>query len=90
MKQKNMSIVRSLLKEKRLKRFLDLTGNIYPDLVKVFYTNLQFSGDSFVSHVKGVDMVITNDVWTVVAGLKFSGIRINRGNLGVVEDFNKI
>jgi len=73
-----------------LKRFLEFTGNIYPDLVKVFYTNLQFSGDSLVSHVKGVDMVITNDVWTVVVGLKFFGIRINRGNLGVVEDFNKI
>ena len=84
MKQQNMSIVRSLLKEQRLKRFLELTGNIYPNLVKVF------SGDSLVSHVKGVDMVITNDVGTVLAGLKFSGIRINRGNLGVVEDFNKI
>jgi len=73
-----------------LKRFLELTGNIYPDLVKVFCTNLQFSGDALVSRVKGVDMVITNDVWTVVAGLKFSRIIINRGNLGVVEDFNKI
>jgi len=40
--------------------------------------------------VKGVDMVITNDVWTAVTGLKFSGIRINRGNLGIVEEFNKM
>jgi len=90
MKQQNLSTVRSLLKEQRLKKFLELTRNIYPDLVKVFHTNLQFSGDSLVSHVKGVDMVITNDVWTAVAGLKFSGIRINRGHLGVIEDFNKI
>ena len=59
-------------------------------LVKVFYTNLQFNGDSFVSHVKCVEMVITNEVWTVVTGLKFSGIRINIGNLGVVEEFNKM
>ena len=35
-------------------------------------------------------MVITNYVWTVVTGLKFSGVRINRGNLGVVEEFNKM
>jgi len=77
MKQQNLSTVRSLLKEKKLKRFLELTGNIYPDLVKVFYANLQFNGDSLVSHVKGVDMVITNDVWTVVNGLKFFGVRIN-------------
>ena len=90
MKQQNLNVVRSLLKEQRLKRFLELTGNIYPDLVKVFYTNLQFNGDSLVSHVKGVDMVITNEVWTVVIGLKFSGIRINRGNLGVFEEFNKM
>jgi len=81
MKPQNLSTVQSLLKEQRLKRFLELTGNIYPDLVKVFCTNLQFGGDSLVSHVKGVNMVITNDVWTAVAGLKFSEIRINRGNL---------
>ena len=90
MKQQNLSTVRSLFKEKRLKRFLELTGNIYPDLVKVFYNNLQFNGDSLVSHVKRVDIVITNDVWTVVIGLKFSGIRINRGNLGIVEEFKKM
>jgi len=40
--------------------------------------------------VKGVEMVITNDVWVAVAGLKFSGLRINRVNLGIVEKFNKI
>jgi len=82
--------VRSILKEQKLKRFLELTGNIYPNLVKVFYTNLQFSDNSLISHVKGVDMVITSDVWSVVTRMKSSGLRINRGNLGVVEDFNKI
>ena len=35
-------------------------------------------------------MVITNDIWVAVAGLKFYGMRINRGNLGVVEEFNKM
>jgi len=35
-------------------------------------------------------MEITHEVWNDVAGLKFSGLRINKGNLGVVEDFNKI
>ena len=90
MKQQNLNTVRSLLKERRLKHFLELTGNIYPDLVKVFYTKLQFNGDSLVSHVKGVDMVITNDVWAAVDGLKFSGVKINRGNLGVVKEFNKM
>jgi len=39
MKQPNLSTVRSLLKEQRLKRFLELNGKIYPDLVKVFFKN---------------------------------------------------
>ena len=90
MKQQKLDFVRSILNEQRLKRFLQLTGNIYPDLVKVFYTDLQFNGDSLVSHVKGVDMVIKSDVWAAVTGLKSSGLRINRENLGVVEEFNKI
>jgi len=33
---------------------------------------------------------ITPEVWTVVARLKFDGLRINKGNIGVVEDFNKL
>ena len=70
MKQQKLDSVRSILKEQKLKRFLELTGNIYPDLVKVFYTNLLLYGDSFVSHVKGVDMVITSDAWSAVTGLK--------------------
>ena len=42
------------------------------------------------SHVKRVDIVITNDVWAAITGLKFSGVRINKGNLGVIEEFNKM
>ena len=67
-----------------------MKGNIYPDLVRVFYTNLKFEGNNLVSHVKGVEMEITHEVWAAVAGVKFSGLRINKGHLGVVEDFNKI
>ena len=90
MKQQKLDSVRSVLKEKKLKRFLEITGNIFLDLVKVFYTNLTFDGDSLVSHVEGVDMDITNEVWSAMTELKSSGLRINRGNLGIVEDFNKI
>jgi len=59
-------------------------------LIRVFYTNLKFEGNNLVSHVKGVDMEITYDVWTAAAGLKYFGLKINKGNLGVVEDFNKV
>ena len=73
-----------------LKRFLEILGNMYPDLIKVFYTNLQFVGNNLVSHVKGVDMEITHEVWTAITGSKYAGLRINKGNIGVVEEFNKI
>jgi len=50
-----------------------MSGNIYPDLVRVFYTNLQIVGDNLCSHVKGVDLEITHEVWTTITGLKYAG-----------------
>ena len=90
LKSQKLDNVRRLLKDQSLRKFLEMKGNIYPDLIMVFYTNLKFEGNNLVSHVKGVDMEITHEVWVAVAGLKYSGLRINKGNLGVVEDFNKI
>ena len=90
LKSQKLDNVRKMLKDQSLRRFLEMKGNIYPDLIRVFYTNLKFEGNNLVSHVKGVDMEITYDVWTAVAGLKYVGLSINKGNLGVVEDFNKV
>ena len=90
LKSQKLDNVRRLLKEQLFKRFLEMKGNIYPDLLQVFYTNLKFEGNNLVSHVKGVDMEITHEVWVVVAGLKYVGLRINNGNISVVENFNKI
>ena len=73
-----------------LKKFLEFSWNIYSDLVRVFYTNLQIVGDNICSHVKEVDMEITPKVWTAIAGLKYAGLKINKGNIGVVEEFNKM
>jgi len=67
-----------------------MKGNIYPNLIRVFYTNLKFVDNNLVCHVKGVDMEISHEVWTAVTGLKYAGLRINKVNIGVVEDFNKI
>jgi len=90
LKSQKLDNVRKLLKDQSLRRFLEMKGKIYPDLIRVFYTNLKFEGNNLVSHVKGVDMEITYDVWTAVAGLKYAGLRINKGNFGVVEDFKKV
>ena len=54
--------MRILLKDQLLKSFLGMTGNIYPDQVRVFYTNLQIVGNNSFSHVKGVEMEIAQDV----------------------------
>ena len=35
------------LKHQKLKSFLELSGKIYPDLVKVFFTNLEFKMMSY-------------------------------------------
>ena len=35
-------------------------------------------------------MEITHDVWAAVTGLKYDGLRINKGNIGVVENLNKV
>ena len=68
LKYQKLDNVRRLLKDQLLKRFLEMKGNIYPDLIRVFYTNLKFEGNNLVSHVKGVDMEITHDVWAAVTG----------------------
>ena len=47
---------------------------MYLDIVRVFYINLQFVGNNLVSHVKGVDMEITHDVWSTITGLKYAGL----------------
>jgi len=51
---------------------------------------LKFEGNNLVSHVKGVDMEITHDVWAAITGLEYVGLRINKGNIGVVENLNKV
>jgi len=45
---------------------LEITGNICPDLFKVFFTNLTFEGESMWSRVKGMDMDINPVVWTTI------------------------
>jgi len=49
MKTENLAETRSALKHQRLKQLLEMTSNVYPDLVKVFYTNLTLDGKNLVS-----------------------------------------
>jgi len=73
-----------------LKTFLELSGKIYPDLVKVFFTNLEFKNDVLLSNIKGVRMEIKWKAWKDVVGLKARGVQVRKGETGVVQEFNKI
>ena len=67
-----------------MKSFLELSGKIYPDLVKVFFTNLEFKNDVLLSNIKGVQMEINKRAWKDVVGLKPRGVQVRKGEIGVV------
>jgi len=78
------------LKHKKLKQFLDMIENVYLDLMKVFYNNLTLDGKNLVLYVKGIKMKISNDVWNSVAGIKYSRLKVGKGNTNGIHEFNKI
>ena len=78
------------LKHQKLKFFLELSGKIYPDLVKVFFTNLEFKNDVMLSSIKGVPMEINKRAWKDVVGLKSRGVQVRKGETRVVPKFNKM
>ena len=78
------------LKHQKLKTFLELLGKIYPDLVKVFFTDLEFKNDVLLSSIKGVRMKINKRAWKDVVGLKSKGVQVRKGEIGVVSEFNKM
>ncbi|KOM50151.1 hypothetical protein LR48_Vigan08g097800 [Vigna angularis] len=76
------------LVEQGVQHLLQLQGHYYPDLVRVFYYNLKTHNGIVYTRVKGVDIVLDNDIWTNVAHLP-----ILENNLHVPNDFgdfNKI
>ena len=90
LKSKKLAETRAALKHQKLKKLLELTGNVYPDLVKVFYTNLTLDGKNIVSCVKGIKMKVISDVWNSVAGIKYSGLKVGKGNTSGIQEFNKL
>ena len=90
LKAEKLAETRAVLKLQKLKKLLELTGNVYPDLVKVFYTNLTLDGKNIVSYVKGIKMKITSEVWNSVAGIKYAGLKVEKGNTSGIQEFNKL
>ncbi|KOM37322.1 hypothetical protein LR48_Vigan03g070300 [Vigna angularis] len=67
-----------------LSTLVQMKGDWYPDLVRVFYNNMRNIDGVLHSRVKGVNVQIDNDVWFQVAGLKaeelFSHLRYSETN----------
>jgi len=90
LRNENLNQVVDMLKFQKLKRFVKLSGNIYPDLVKVFLTNMWIDDGVIYSQVKGVDMAITDEVWLSVAGLRDTGTIVSRANVTDLGGFDKV
>jgi len=80
LKSEKLVETRSALKHKKLEKMLELTGNVYLDLVKVFYTNLTLDGNNIVSYVKGIKIKVISEVWSSVAGIKYFGLKVGKAN----------
>jgi len=90
LRNENLNQVVDILKFQRLEHFVKLSGNIYPDLVKVFLTNMWIDEGVIYSQVKGVDMAITDEVWLSVAGLRDAGTIVSRANVADLGGFDKV
>jgi len=90
LRNENLNQVVDILKFQKLERFVKLSGNIYPDLVKVFLTNLWIDDGVIYSQVKRVDMAITDEVWLSVAGLRDAGTIVSRANVTDLGAFDKV
>ena len=57
-------------------KFIEPSGDFYPELVKVFYTTVRATMDGHLhAEVKGKKIIVDDDVWEKMAGLSCSGIQ---------------
>ncbi|KOM57741.1 hypothetical protein LR48_Vigan11g077400 [Vigna angularis] len=78
-------VFQSWLSKQGLKMFNEMTNPWYLELVRVFYSNLKISDGTLCSRVKGVDIKLTNEVWTDIAGFRLEGQKCHLG----MEGFHK-
>jgi len=62
LKEEKLVEVREALRFQKLEKFVKLSGCVYPDLVKVFLTNMWCENDALYSQVKGIDICINDEV----------------------------
>ncbi|KOM29511.1 hypothetical protein LR48_Vigan715s000100 [Vigna angularis] len=71
-----------------LTNLVEQKGCIYPDLIRVFYFNLRYRDGIISTKVKGVCIILDDDVWTNVAQLTIwdDAIKVHLG----LQDFNRL
>ena len=89
LKEEKLDDVREALRFQKLEKFVRLSRNVYLDLVKKFLTNIWSDEEAIYSQVKGIDIFINDEVWLVVAGLRYARIPIGKNNTVGLEMFNK-
>lgn len=75
----------SWLNRQGLKKFVEMADPWYPEIVKVLYCNMRISDGTLCSRVKGVDIKLTNEVWTEIDDFKLGGQKCHLG----IEEFLK-
>ncbi|KOM50440.1 hypothetical protein LR48_Vigan08g126700 [Vigna angularis] len=71
-----------------LTHLVEQKGCIYPDLIRVFYFNMRYRDGIITTKVKGVPIILDDDIWTNVAKLTLwdDAVKIHLG----VPDFNRL
>ncbi|KOM43179.1 hypothetical protein LR48_Vigan05g078300 [Vigna angularis] len=72
-----------------LLKFLEMTGDCYPDLEQVFYHNLKVVNGVICSRVKGVDIKIDDEIWLSFTSLKAEGFMSHERNSELNQWTNK-
>lgn len=65
------------LETQGLTHFVELHGNVYPDLVKEFYANFQFKDECCITMVKGMRILLNKRLFLDVAGIVDEGTLVN-------------
>ncbi|KOM38393.1 hypothetical protein LR48_Vigan03g177500 [Vigna angularis] len=78
----------NLFSAQGLTHLVEQKGCIYPNLIRVFYFNLRYSDGIITTKVKGVPIILDDDVWTNVAQLTIwdDAVKVHLG----VPDFNRL
>ncbi|KOM25600.1 hypothetical protein LR48_Vigan123s002000 [Vigna angularis] len=78
----------ALFNDQGLSNLVEQNGCIYPDLIRVFYFNLRYRDGIISTKVKGVPIILDDDVWTNVAQLPIwdDAVKVHLG----LQDFDRL